>query len=131
MEKPKRKNTTKTYHMIFDIFGCDSEILHNERFIIEILFKIPKLVNMKILSGPNLVRDSDRKNPGISAFEIINTSHISIHTFTKTKEVYIDVFSCRKFDYGKVKEYLFKKLEVKPEQVETFPVNYSWEKWGV
>ena len=82
---------------------------------------------MKILSGPNLVRDYDKDNLGISAFEIIDASHISIHTFTKTREAYIDIFSCRKFDYAKIRKYLFRKLKVKTSQVETLEVKYPWE----
>jgi S-adenosylmethionine decarboxylase len=127
-KKIKERKMTKTYHIIFDAFGCNKDILHNERFIIEVLFEIPELINMKVLSGPNLVRDSDKINPGISAFEIIDTSHISIHTFTKTKEVYIDIFSCKKFNYEKIQNYLFTKLKVKPFQVQTLVVKYPYEK---
>lgn len=119
---------TKTYHIIFDAFGCDREFLNDEKLILELLFEIPKLINMKILSGPNLVRDYGKKAPGISAFEIINYSHISIHTFLKTQEIYIDIFSCRLFQYQKVRQYLYSKLKVKPSQVETYEVRCPRER---
>lgn len=122
------KVITKTYHIIFDSFGCNRAFLNSEKFILELLFEIPKLINMRILSGPNLVRDYDRKNPGITGFAIIDYSHISIHTFVKTQEIFIDVFSCRKFDYKKIKQYLFRKLKIKLNQVETLEVKYPWEK---
>lgn len=123
-----RKNFTKTHHVIFDAFGCNKKSLNDEKFVLELLFEIPKIIQMKILSGPNLVRDYDKKAPGITAFEIIDQSHISIHTFVKTKEIYIDVFSCRKFDYPRVKKYLYNKLNVKPAQVETLEIKYPWER---
>jgi len=123
-----KKKLTKTYHIIFDALGCSKNLLNDEKTILSILLEIPALMNMKILSGPNLVRDYDKINPGITCFEIIDFSHISIHTFIKTREIYVDVFSCRKFDYGKIRKYLFSKLKVKPEQVETLEVKYPWEK---
>jgi len=122
-----KNKVTKTYHIIFDAFGCDRKFLDSEKFVLNILLEIPSLIGMKILSGPNLVRDYNKDNLGISAFEIIDASHISIHTFTKTKEAYIDIFSCRKFDYTKIRKYLFRKLKVKPSQVETLEVKYPWE----
>ena len=127
-EKIYQKKFTKTTHIIFDAIGCNKQFLGNERFIFELLFEIPKLINMRILSGPNLVRDYDKKNPGITAFEIINHSHISIHTFLKTKEIFIDIFSCCQFNYEKIKKYLYSKLNLKKEQVETLEIKYPWER---
>lgn len=125
--KPK-KFATKTYHIIFDAFGCNKKLLDSDKFVFQLVEEIPKMIGMKILAGPNLVRDYDKLNPGISSFAIIDFSHISIHTFVKTAEIYIDIFSCRKFDYQRIRKYLFNKLKIKPEQVETLEVKYPWEK---
>ncbi|MCH7552192.1 S-adenosylmethionine decarboxylase [Patescibacteria group bacterium] len=123
-----RKNYTKTYHIIFDAFGVDKKLLNNEKFALNLLLEIPKLIDMKILSGPNLVRDYDTGHKGLTGFVIIDFSHISLHTFVDTKEIFVDIFSCKKFDYKKVRRYLYKELKVKPKQVETLEVKYSWEK---
>ena len=123
-----KKKFTKTHHIIFDSFGCNKNFLNDEKFILELLFEIPKIIKMKILSGPNLIRDYNKKNLGITGFAIIDKSHISIHTFVKTREIYIDVFSCRRFNYQKIKKYLFNKLKIKPEKVETLEIKYPWEK---
>ncbi len=128
MPKKTRKQLTKTYHIIFDAVGCDKKMISNEKFVFKLLMDIPKLVNMKILVGPNLVRDYDPENTGITGVAIISFSHISIHTFDKTGEVFIDVFSCKPFDYKKIKSYLFQKLKVPPEKVNTQEVKYSWER---
>ena len=85
------------------------------------------MLKMKILSGPFLVRDYDRGHEGITAFEIIDFSHISIHTFLKTREIFIDIFSCKPFDIKKIQKYLFEKLNVSPSQVTTFEIKYPWE----
>ena len=122
-----RKNYTKTYHIIFDAFGVKPSILNSEERALKILLKVPELIGMKILSGPNLVRDYDKGHKGITGFAIIDFSHVSLHTFVDTKEIFVDVFSCRKFDQKKVRAFLLKELDVKPEQVETLEVKYPWE----
>ena len=123
-----RKNYTKTYHIIFDAFGVEKKLLNNEKFALNLLLELPKLIGMKILSGPNLVRDYDTGHVGLTGFVIIDYSHISLHTFSDTQEIFIDIFSCKKFDYKKVRRYLYKKLKVKPKDVETVEVQYPWEK---
>jgi len=80
---PKKK-LTKTYHIIFDAIGCDPKLISNEKFVFGLLMDIPPLVGMKVLVGPNLVRDYDPTNTGITGIAIISFSHIAIHTFDKT-----------------------------------------------
>ncbi|MDA1337461.1 MAG: S-adenosylmethionine decarboxylase [bacterium] len=123
-----RKNYTKTYHIIFDAFGVDKKLLNDEKFALGLLLELPKLVGMRILSGPNLVRDYDTGHEGLTGFAIIDFSHISLHTFVDTKEIFIDIFSCKPFDQKKVRAYLQKQLKVKAIQVETLEVKYPWEK---
>ena len=122
-----RKNYTKTYHIIFDAFGVKKELLNNEKFILNLLLEIPSLIAMKILSGPNMVRDYHKGHEGITGFSIVDFSHISIHTFVSTREIFIDIFSCKKFNYNIVREYLYQNLQVKEKQVETLEVKYPWE----
>ncbi len=122
-----RKNYTKTYHIIFDAFGVRRYVLNSERFVLQLLLEVPQLIDMKILAGPNIVRDYDKGHEGLSGFAIIDFSHISIHTFVSTREIFVDVFSCKPFDYGRVRRYLYRALKVAPKQVETLEVKYPWE----
>lgn len=125
VNKPKY---VKVQHIIFDAFEVRNKLIDNEQFIFEILLEIPPLIGMKILSGPNVVRDYKKSHAGITGFAIIDFSHVSIHTFSSTGELFIDIFSCKKFDYEAVKKYLYKKLSVKESQVETLEVAYPWTK---
>lgn len=122
------KYRTPTFHVIFDAIDIDRDLLNSDEFIFELVHQIPELVKMKILSGPNMVRDYDNENPGISCFAIIDYSHISIHSFTKTKEIFIDVFSCKKFDAEGIKKYLLKKLKISDDKVHCMIVKYPWER---
>ncbi|MBI4019617.1 MAG: S-adenosylmethionine decarboxylase [Candidatus Aenigmarchaeota archaeon] len=127
METEAARNLMKTYHIIFDAAGCDKRI-DREDFVFQLLMEIPKLIGMKVLSGPNILRDHNPDNAGITGIEIISFSHISIHTFADRGEAYIDVFSCRPFDFEKVREYLHETLGVGKESVETLEIKYPWEK---
>lgn len=97
----------KRYHNIFDMTGCNEKI-EDKMIVREFVEAIAKSVDMHILEGP-IIADGVASNPGLSALAIIDFSHISIHTFVKTKEVLIDVFSCKEYDQEKVlqvcKEY--------------------------
>lgn len=126
--KERTRNLTKTYHIIFDAIECDAKLISDEKFVFKLLMEIPKLVGMKILAGPNLIRDYNPDNTGITGIAIISFSHISIHTFSKTREVFIDVFSCRPFDYQKVRAHLYKRLKLSPSKVESLVVKYPWER---
>ena len=123
---PNKKELTKTFHIIFDAIDCDKEMISDEKFIFNLLLEIPKLIEMKILSGPNIIKDYDQKNLGITGFAIISYSHISIHTFTKTREIFVDIFSCKEFDYQKVRTYLYNKLNISEHKVQTQEINYPW-----
>lgn len=37
--------------------------------------------------------------------ELINTSNITIHTVSGSKDLYLDIFSCKQFDIDKVRSY--------------------------
>ena len=122
-----RKNYTKTYHIIFDAFGIAKSLLNSEKFVFQLLMDMPGIVGMRVLSGPNVVRDYDKGHEGVTGFAIIDFSHISVHTFVDTQEAFVDIFSCKKFDYKKARSYLYKTFKVKPKQVETLEVKYPWE----
>jgi len=70
-----------------------------------ILRELPSLIGMSILLGPYVV-EGVPENPGWTGFVVIDKSHISVHTFTETSTVSIDVYSCKPFDAEKAVAYL-------------------------
>ena len=113
--------------MIFDAVDCNKKLITDQKFVFKLLVEIPKLIGMKVLVGPNLVRDYDPDNIGITGVAIVSFSHITIHTFDETCQAFIDIFSCRPFDYEKVRRYLYKTLKTKSKNVETQEIKYPWE----
>ncbi len=59
-----------------------------------------KKIGMEILYAPKAVICDKEYNEGISAFCLITTSHISLHSWEKSNPnlVQLDVYSCKNFD---------------------------------
>ena len=104
----------KRYHyicdMTYDTFPSNRYVqrLKLKQFLQELV----KTIHMSILSGPHFAYGSDKKGAqlGWSATCIIDFSSITIHQFEQSKEIKLDVFSCKSFDYHKVKALALKSF---------------------
>ena len=97
--------TSRRFHFVVDAFDCDVKLLSDKKFLNNLVIKIAKLLDMKILEGP-VVISGIPENPGVTAFAVIDFSHISIHTFTNSREFCLDIFSCKTFDYKKLDNFV-------------------------
>ena len=75
------------------------------KIVEKILKDLPAKIDMSILDGPHVVQGVP-ENPGVTGIEVIDKSHIAIHTFDENNTISIDVFSCMPFNAKKVVEYL-------------------------
>ena len=114
---------TQRFHYIFDAWELNPKLLNNKKLVNSLLKDTAKICKMKIIGGP-LIVEGVKQNPGLSAFCIIDFSHISIHTFSQPGEVCVDIFSCKSFNPEEVKSYLLKKLKVSQKNLFFFQVNY-------
>ena len=116
--------TSRRFHFIVDAFDCDVSLLSNQVFLEKLVRQIAKLLDMKILKGPE-VAVGIPENPGLSAFAIIDFSHISIHTFTNSKEFCLDIFSCKAFDYKKLEKFVKHTFGLTDKQIYKSIVRYD------
>ena len=81
------------------------------------IWDLVKKIDMEILYAPRAVRCDKEGNEGISAFCLITTSHICLHSWEKTEPnlVQLDVYSCKDYDKNIVIEEVnkFKPLSLK------------------
>lgn len=94
-------------HLIID--GITKDNVEPET-IQTILTELPPKIDMHILNGPHIIQGVP-ENPGYTGIEVIDKSHISIHTFTENNTISIDVFSCKPFNAKKAVEYIKKLIE--------------------
>jgi S-adenosylmethionine decarboxylase len=91
--------------MIFDASNCDEKLLADPELLEYMINSVAEKIKMNILVEPLVVMGVP-ENPGLTAFCIIDFSHISIHTFTNEKEFCLDIFSCKKFDYKEAYDFI-------------------------
>ena len=69
-----------------------------ERFVERLLGEI----DMKPLGRMRWAEAEDLDFPGQSFVQMITTSHVSLHYYSETDEIYFDLYSCKPFDEKKV-----------------------------
>ena len=104
-------------HLTIDLYGCDADLLASESHIYRILDEMPLLLGMRKITKPQILpyggTPGSFDRGGVSAFVIIATSHISIHTFVHQKYASVDIFSCKEFDTEKAVKYISGKFKAK------------------
>lgn len=108
------------FHITFDFKTRDREKITNKKFIKSFILNTIRKLGMHILHGPNLMKGVP-ENPGLTAFAVIDFSHIAIHTFILPygleNEVFIDIFSCKPYDKEKVIESIKKEFNVEKHKI--------------
>ena len=101
-------------HLVLDLYGCDPAALNSQDLIYRILDELPGLLRMRKITKPQILpyggTEGTFDKGGISAFVIIATSHISIHTFISQRYASVDIFSCKEFDAGRATAYISARL---------------------
>ena len=66
------------------------------------------IIDMEILHEPIAVKCNEKDNEGISAFCLITTSHIALHSWEEKEPnlVQLDVYSCKKFNQHLIEDEL-------------------------
>ena len=104
-------------HLTIDLYGCDAKLLADAEHIYKILDEMPTMLRMRKISKPHILpylgTPGTFDKGGVSAFVIIATSHISIHTFVHQKYASVDIFSCKEFDTSKAVKYISTKFKAK------------------
>jgi S-adenosylmethionine decarboxylase len=94
-----------------------SEPITKRNKAIKFLNRIVKAIDMKAMYGPTATYCKMPGNRGVTAFAIIETSHIALHIWDEVNPalVQLDVYSCSDFEPKKVLDIL---QELKPTKVE-------------
>ena len=86
-------------HLMLELYGCNRQLLSDEKLIRRVLNEFPGQVGMEKVS-PVYLSQIETSNPldaGLSGFVIIAQSHISLHAWPEYGEVDIDICSCKEF----------------------------------
>jgi S-adenosylmethionine/arginine decarboxylase-like enzyme len=110
------------YELLVSLIDCNIDF--NKKNICNYINKLCKLIKMEKHGKTIIWEDSHNKikefRGGISAFQFIKTSSIVIHSFEKFNNCYVDIFSCKKFDFDKTKKFskeFFKAKKIKIKKI--------------
>jgi len=108
-------------HLTIDLYGCDAGLLMDAEHICKVLDEMPGLLDMRKISKPQIISYEGTPGTfdkgGVSAFVIIATSHISIHTFVEQRYASMDIFSCKEFNVDKALAYAAGKFKAKKTEI--------------
>ena len=104
---------------IFNLYECDEVFLKSKRMISRFLLDLCKCINMKPYKKPLVERFGKEKLEGYSALLWIETSSIVIHLDEHEKKAFIDIFSCKRFNASKAKDFSKKYLKAKKVSFKT------------
>lgn len=102
-------------HLTLDLSGCNKEKLKDLDFVFGLLNNLPDMIGMTKITQPMVFPYSGLvpEDKGITGMVIIAESHISVHTFQEKDYVFVDIFSCKPFDYEKAAEFLINAFEAR------------------
>ena len=103
-------------HLIINAKSCDIEKARDPIFIANFVRRLVKVINMVPYGEPQVVHFADGTDKaGWTVIQLIETSNIIGHFLDHNGDLYLDVFSCKKFDDGVVNNLLNEYF--KPEKI--------------
>jgi hypothetical protein len=99
----------KPYHILIT---KETSLTITKKLMRRTIKKLIKLMDMKSLGNCSF-KPGNNVLPGFTAGQMIETSHINMHYFSHTGELWIDILSCKKFNRKGIKTYLDKIFQLK------------------
>ncbi len=110
-------------HVYGELYGCDPEVLSNEKILIKIIEEAAEAGGFTLLDVK-----AWKIHPGVSAVGIVLESHISIHTWPEYGFATVDVYTCgEEGDPIAAYLYIVKALKAKKYTLKTSDRSYSVE----
>ncbi|HZU17292.1 MAG TPA: S-adenosylmethionine decarboxylase [Candidatus Dormibacteraeota bacterium] len=89
------------WELLLDLYECDRQAIQDEAGIRRFVEQLcDEILHMRRVGEPLLLHfgEADPKTAGYSAVQLIETSSVVAHFSEERGSVYLDVFSCRRFD---------------------------------
>lgn len=117
IETDKVKGT----HFIFDLYGCNFELLNDRTLLEDILLKSADAASMEVLHS----HFHEFEPHGITGLVLLSTSHISVHTWPEHGYGAFDVFSCSDSEQTmRAVEYITDKISHERKEISKIERGY-------
>lgn len=95
-------------HYTIDFAKIDSTILSSPDEVYKLLVDLTAVIEMTPVGNPVVYQmfGDDPLDCGITGVQVLRESLIDIHTYTRERQAYISIFSCKPYDILKVINFL-------------------------
>lgn len=103
--------------VIIDLEDCKPELISDKAYLKKFIIEICKVIKMKRYGECYIKRFGKEDTFGMSGFQFIETSSITIHLAEKTNQAFIDIFSCKDFNENQALEFCQKFYKAKQSKI--------------
>ena len=97
-----------------DLYECNLDLMQDAPVIKEFVVRLCEKIGMKRYGETHVVNFGDEPRvAGFSMMQLIETSLISAHIANESRAIYLDVFSCARYDPKAVAAYAKEYFEAK------------------
>jgi S-adenosylmethionine/arginine decarboxylase-like enzyme len=93
-----------------DCGGCNLDAITDKQLVVQFVKELVDAIDMIAVGDPWVERTAigvpDKE--GFSLYQLIVTSNISAHFVDASRQIYLDVFSCKEFEQETVKQIVEK-----------------------
>ncbi|GBD34434.1 S-adenosylmethionine decarboxylase proenzyme [bacterium HR35] len=95
------------FNLMVDIFRVEKNFLE-KKFLLSLISKLVQLTKTQPVGRPIIKKISSYKYPfvGYSLIQIIQESHVALHTWPEYNYLSLDIFSCKKINKEKILSFL-------------------------
>lgn len=87
------------WHLVLNLYDCSADKIQSADVIYQFVVDLCELIQMHRFGEPTIVNfGDDPRVSGYSLVQLIETSNICAHFANESSAVYLDIFSCKKFD---------------------------------
>ena len=97
MRSTRKARGSWGYHLTIDAGGCDHEAIRSKETIAAFTKELVDKIDMVAYGKPRIVMFGEGNKKGYTLVQLIETSNISAHFVEETDDIYLDIFSCKKF----------------------------------
>lgn len=93
------------YSLSMDLIGCDPATIRSKQKIQEYVIQLCKLIDMKRHGDVMIEHFGTGNKEGYTMVQLIETSNIVGHFANDIQGAFIDIFSCKEFDFNAVMDF--------------------------
>jgi S-adenosylmethionine/arginine decarboxylase-like enzyme len=90
---------------LITLYECNIKFIRDKKHIKHFIHELCRQINMKPNGKSRIKRFGKGKLNGISAFQFIETSSITLHFDENENRAFIDIFSCKNFSAKKAEQF--------------------------